>query len=360
MSGFTIEVTTTDACNFDCEYCFEREFEPKLSILDKNYELLTLRMNELMNSDWLKSIADTIQITFWGGEPSLNLQMIKNIVRDFKNDERVSFFIYTNGSRIKELLPILLSVKPRFRVQVSYDGMPIHDMRRKTRAGSVTSERIKESLHLLENNGIPFGLKSTVMHKDFKYVPKAWDDIYELNKQFHNKLKYALTVDYHNLKVDEYFNEIEDALMEVAGRERKYFKDNGEFLSNIFSASKRICQTDRMITIDTKGKVYFCHGCIYSESSEGLHFTSIFEDGFPKAVEDNFNMFVEKKGIPVEECIECIALSCLRCNVKKFENSNKVKLVDRWYDYPCQKELCSYYKLIGKIGRALIDIIKED
>jgi sulfatase maturation enzyme AslB (radical SAM superfamily) len=360
MSGFTIEVTTTDACNFDCEYCFEREFEPKLSILDKNYELLTLRMNELMNSDWLKSIADTIQITFWGGEPSLNLTMIKNIVRDFKNDERVSFFIYTNGSKIKELMPTLLSVKPRFRVQVSYDGMPIHDMRRKTRGGHVTSKNVKESLHLLEKNGIPFGIKSTVMHKDFKYIPEAWDDIYELDKQFNTNLRYALTVDYHNLKVNEYFNEIENALIKVAGRERKFFKDNERFLSNIFSANKRICQTDRMVTFDTKGRVYFCHGSIYSTCSDELYFTDMFQDNFAKTVEENFKRFNEKKGIPVEECVECIALSCLRCNVKKFENSSKDKLVDRWYDYPCQKELCSYYKLIGKIGRALVDIIKED
>lgn len=359
MSAFSIEVTTTDSCNFDCDYCFEREFNVTRSILDKNYDTLVERMNELIDSEWLDTIADDIQITFWGGEPSLNLTMIEDIVRDFKDDKRISFFIYTNGSRIEELLPTLMSVKPRFRVQVSYDGLPIHDLRRTDRKGEKTSHIIRKAITLLKENGIPFGLKSTVMYEDFKYIPEAWDDIYKLKQEFDKGIKYALTVDYHNIKVLDYIDEIEEALLKISRKEIKYHKETEEFLSNIFSSSKRICQTDRMITIDTKGKVYFCHGCIYSDVSEKLHFTDIFDDDFVKKVEDNFNKFSKGKEVPIEECSECVALSCLRCSVKKFENSSKSDLVEKWYDYPCQKDLCSYYKLIGKIGRAMFEIIKE-
>lgn len=359
MSGFTIEVTTTDSCNFDCEYCFEREFNVTKSILDKNYDTLVKKINELIDSEWLMSIADDIQITFWGGEPSLNLAMIENIVRDFKDDQRIKFYIYTNGSRIEELMPTLLSVKPRFRVQVSYDGLPIHDLRRTNHKGEKTSHIIRKAITLLKDNGIPFGLKSTVMYKDFKYVPQAWDDIYNLKKEFEDTIKYALTVDYHNVSFLEHVDEIEEALLKIAKKEIDYQKKTGEFFSNIFLPSKRICQTDRMITVDTKGKVYLCHGCIYSDQSDELHFTDIFDNDFVKKIEDNFRRFSKAKEIPVEECSTCVAVSCLRCSVKKFENSNKTDLVDKWYDYACQKELCDYYKLTGKIGRAIIEIIKE-
>lgn len=360
MSGFTIEVTTTDSCNFDCDYCFEREFNVTRSILDDNYTTLVKRINELIYSEWLMSIADDIQITFWGGEPTLNIPMIENIVRDFKDDQRIKFYVYTNGSRIEELMPTLLSVKPRFKVQVSYDGLPIHDLRRTNRKGNKTSQMIRKAITLLKDNGIPFGLKSTVMYEDFKHTPEAWDDIYSLKKEFDDTIKYALTVDYHNVNASEYIDEIEEALLKIARKEINYYKETGEFLSNIFSSSKRICQTDRMITVDTKGKVYLCHGCIYSDESDELYFTDIFDDSFVKKIEDNFNRFSKGKQVPVEECSNCVAVSCLRCSVKKFENSNKTDLVDKWYDYACQKDICEYYKLTGKIGRAVTEIIKEE
>jgi hypothetical protein len=86
---------------------------------------------------------------------------------------------------------------------------------------------------------------------------------------------------------------------------------------------------------------------------------SIFYESFADILKANYNYFFDSQQ-SIEECEHCVALTCLRCNVKKFEESKKENFLDRWHDYPCQSELCLYYKTAGRIGRALIALLKED
>lgn len=358
MTNFTIEVTTTQACNFNCEYCFERDFEPAVTILDKNISLLTSQISSIFNSNWASKF-DSFQITFWGGEPSLNMKMIDSIVEYFKDNEKVHYFIYTNGSNIDELIKVALKVKPRFRIQVSYDGQPLHDLRRKTKDGKETSVIVRESLKKLKQNDIPYSIKSTVTYKDFHYIPEVWNDFYELRKELGKDIRYGLTVDYHHIEFSKYKDIIEKTLIEIAKKEMRFYKEQGEFLTNIFSVNnKAICSTGSSITVDTDGKVYLCHGCIYSEENKSLEISSIFNDTFLNDIHKNYLLFQDIK-VP-SECDNCVALTCLKCSVKKYEHSSKSNLIERWTDYSVEKEICDYYKLSGRIGRAMLEILKED
>jgi len=367
-SKFSIELTTTQACNFKCEYCFENDCQvPDDNRLSKEIDYLVLSLKKLFLDEWFTSRFGSTQLTFWGGEPSLNMVFIERICNEFESYDNVGFYIYTNGSRIKDLLPILIRMKdksigsmPKFTVQLSYDGDPVHGMRRTTKDDSSSTELVREAIDLLHENDIKYSLKSTLSHKDFKYLPEIWEDIYFLYEAYGSKINYSVTIDYHNIEVGKYLNNLEEALIKVAKKEYVFYKEEGRFLSNIFSSNKKFCSAGKnMITVDVDGKLYLCHGCCYSDCASDFCTGSLFNTDLIEPIKHNYEIFY-KTNKSVDECERCVAISCLRCNVKKYEMSSKDIFLERWHDYPCQEELCLYYKTTGRIGRALIELIEED
>lgn len=350
MSKLSIEITVTNACSFRCHYCFESEFKDGCNFVSDNSNELIQRLRKLMRSAKINEIADEFYLNFWGGEPTLNYDLIYKIVDEFADDENVTFFVYTNGSRIRQMLPSLMRGGSKFSVQVSYDGCPIHDKRRRSVNDKPTSQIVLGGMDLLQQYNIPFTLKGTIIYEDFKYIDQAWDDFYNLRQRYGDNIFYSLTVDYHNVYFEDFKSTIEQGLIRVAKKEYKFYLENGYFLSNIFSDKKRTCNTANMFAIDTDGNMYPCHGGIYSD--DNLTFGNLFDNDYIDKIVNNHDRFIYER-TENEECSNCIALACTRCNVKKFELSEKTDFIERWTDFTSQKSLCDYFKLCGKIGRGL-------
>jgi radical SAM protein with 4Fe4S-binding SPASM domain len=363
---YGFEITTTEACNFRCRYCFERNHKPLEKTLTK--EILIVKIKELLETDWFKDQYCGIKLILWGGEPTLNNYLCTSLMMEFKDDERVCFFIYTNGSTTYEMLPTykLLKNQPfikdgqsKLTIQVSYDGLPLHDKNRLFVDGTTTSDMIYEAIAVLHKVGIDYGLKATMPWNDFKYLPQTWQDFKLLNDQFGSKIKYALTVDYYDVQFSQYRDEVEKALIKTAEKEIKFFKEKGYFLSNIFRNNRATCATGKsMCVINTNGDVLNCHGAIYSKCSKDLTYGNIFDEDFINSIERSNDLYRDNH-IEPDECKECFATSCLRCNVKKYEESDKESHLEKWFDYPAQKDLCEYYRLVGKISAAMGSIIRE-
>lgn len=359
LEEFVFELTTTQACNFVCSYCFENDCKiPSDNEITNRIDEVIERMKYIFDG-LLKSEFGSIKINFWGGEPTLNIDVIKKVVDAFEDDERISFFIFTNGSLIEKLLPILLRVKQRFQVQLSYDGEPVN-FRRKSKTGSYTTEIVRKAMQILHQNGIKFQIKSTIAYSDYHHLPEVWDDFKHIRETYGNHINYSVTVDYHHIEFDKYKDQIETALISVAKKELEYHKKTNSFLSNIFIPSKKYCGCGKtMLTIDVDGKAYYCHGCIYSDEKENFQFGNLFEKYFLEKIIANYEDFYDNQPV-IDDCEKCVALTCLRCNVTKYESSDKIYFRDRWYDFSSQKELCKYYKLAGRIGRAMLNILKEE
>jgi radical SAM protein with 4Fe4S-binding SPASM domain len=365
---YGLEITTTESCNYRCSYCFERCHEPDEGLL--NAKLIINRVKQLLKADWFNEQYSGIKLILWGGEPTMNMPLCKSLMEAFRTNERVCFFVYTNGSTIDNFMPTLKRLKnmpfikddlSKVTIQVSYDGNPIHDLRRKNAKGDPTSREVKRAIYELEKNKIDFGLKSTMTWKDFHLMPIAWYDIADLNYIYDkSNLKYSMTVDYYNVEFRKYKEQVEKALIKVAKQEFIFFKEHGYFLSNIFKSNRAFCATGKsMAVVNTNGDVYYCHGSIYSKCSDDLKYTSIFDKDFINSIE-KANKFLFENHIEPKECKECVASSCLRCNVKKYEESCKDTFKERWFDYPAQNELCEYYQLVGKIGAALRNLINKE
>jgi len=356
------------ANNFTVHNCFEREFVPENFLLEPVF--LIKKIKEFIESEWFKDTYSGIKLILWGGEPTMNMMLCKELLYAFADDPRVCFFIYTNGSTIDSLLPTLqlLKDKPFIKndpkkttIQLSYDGLPIHDDYRKDKKGKKTSPIVWKALDLLHKNNIEYGLKSTMPWDAYCYLSMTWGDFYSLHKEYGDNIRYSLTVDYYNVDFDKKI--VEEELVRVAKFEYKFYKKHGRFLSNIFRGNRAFCATGKnMATIDTNGDIYYCHGCIYSKDNKKLVYANIFEQDFINNIEKTHNYFKSDGDIfdEPEECKECISTMCLRCNVRKFEESKKTHFRDKWFDYTSQEKLCEYYKLVGKIGAALKLLIGEE
>jgi organic radical activating enzyme len=91
-----------------CTYCFEHgHFDKKQKPSDE----LTKNIKEkidyaISNKEFLRNF-DGFCINFWGGEPTLNQDFIEELINYYKENNRVHFFIYTNGYHFTERFILL-------------------------------------------------------------------------------------------------------------------------------------------------------------------------------------------------------------------------------------------------------------
>ncbi len=122
----SVTLTITERCDLACVYCYEHNktakqmsFETAKNIIDK----------ELINLDKYR-----YTIEFFGGEPFLNFDLIKQVVEYTLNNYRgyYHFFITTNGTQVHNEIQEWLTVhKNSVSVGLSLDGNKIpHNLNR--------------------------------------------------------------------------------------------------------------------------------------------------------------------------------------------------------------------------------------
>lgn len=378
MKQYSFDVSLTDDCNFACKYCIERGyFKPNYmqpDVADKIIEKITAM--EKLYPD-----LERIGIGFWGGEPTLNMPIIKKFTEAFRDDLKIYFMIFSNSYLFdEEFIQYIESFNTesfkRFRVQISYDGFPIHDICRVSRDNQLTGDVVRNNILKYAKRNIGLHLKSTVTFSVFKFMYAAYTDIVNLNDELgitddKDLLIYAPTLDYSELSTSaanlddpnvrsEYKSILEDQLQKIAAYECKR-NVNKEFTTSVFSwfdpkeSMRKNCGAGfeyQLINYD--GNVYVCHGCIYVNSKDDHYVTSIFEDDetFFNRLNDCTQKFKDFMNEP-EDCKSCDAIVCLRCNSLKYEQSIKSNYIDKWKDYKSQPFLCELYKSATNIIRAM-------
>jgi len=371
---FSIDLTVTANCNFNCTYCFEHEFFENKEFT--NYKLFFSQIKLLLNSDFFKNTYDILGIGFWGGEPSLNPKAIKTIYEYYKNNDKIKFFIYSNGSNFEPIYNILEECKnktlmghPKFAVQVSYDGLPVHDIFRKTKQNRLTGNKTRNAIIDLWKNKIPTVIKSTITPEAFKYLPEARKDILSMYEEypendFFRSDNYFPTIDYYNIdkytdkEIDIFKKELEKTLIKIAKEEIEYVKKNNKHFFSWFNPSKAICCAGKdMICINWDEKVYKCHGSVYEDESNEHQISNLKNPNFVDDIVKSNKLHSCDFAWEPEECKKCISTFCLRCNPVKYNNSKKLNYFEKWKDYTSQPKLCEFYKLNGKIVNAIKKLI---
>lgn len=159
-----LTIVPTMACNFDCPYCFETHKNEFMSenIMNKVLELFIKKLNH--------SELKIVNITWFGGEPLLALNIIKYLSLKFIEiceEKHIKFraSMVTNGYLINETVVKIFNECKINSVQITIDGTKKqHDNRRKLKGNSClgTYDTIINNVNLLNASKIPVSLRVNI------------------------------------------------------------------------------------------------------------------------------------------------------------------------------------------------------
>lgn len=361
---FTLEITTTALCNMDCTYCFEGVKVNKQRLDDK-LDTLKQRINEFLETPFFNDNYDLLNISFWGGEPTLNPELIINIIQEFQERDNVNFHIYTNGYDRRRMDMIVDAVDiSKLHVQISYDGKAINDIFRLSAGGKSTVDQVLGNLEYFGRKGVRISLKATIPMGGIGDLWPAWQDYKNIYDKYQDigdniNIQYAPTIDYVNTlppaDLGPMIEKFRKGMIRIAREEIKFYKEHGYFLCSWFGGgeTKVHCASGvHMHAIDVDGKSYACHGSLYSPNKQEMKAGDIMDDSFVNNIVGMSNAYGEHIREMSPICKDCVATTCMVCPVVSLDNSLNDDFSGRWTDR-WVGNMCGFFKAFGEIDRSV-------
>jgi sulfatase maturation enzyme AslB (radical SAM superfamily) len=421
LREFVFEITTTALCDLACTYCFEGEKTDRTKLTD--YETIFENIKFLQRSSYFMERFDSICITFWGGEPTLNPDIIIRAANAFKLNYGIKFMIYTNGYNAKNLNRILdhfksLDILNRLTIQVSYDGKVINDQYRLTKTGASTKKEVLNNfLNIVKDycdtgstgtTGLNFlSLKATIPLQALETVDTlidTWDEFYQIDNLIRVKypnlkninVQYSPTLDYVNIlpvnKKLELVKHFTTAITEIVKKEYQFYKKYNSFIMSWFKAGtsgynnlshRSHCSAgSNLIALNVDGSLNFCHGSLYIKDSKDLKMSLNFMEPLMETGYNEIVAFLERYKIAenynVENlnsvCTDCAATYCAMCpaaiyslNKARTGNQSTSEIpessstqIQNLYNNDNEFNNCIFYKSFGSIDRILHKMLKEN
>ena len=128
----------TSRCNLDCEYCFTK-FDEKYIQASSNYEVGKAVIDFLL----INSTATTVGLSFFGGEPLLEKELMKDVIGYAKKRGKIArknftFGLTTNATLLDEELVRWLK-ENQVSMILSLDGLPHPENKRVFPSGNLVA-----------------------------------------------------------------------------------------------------------------------------------------------------------------------------------------------------------------------------
>lgn len=252
-----VKIHVSNACNLRCKYCYaEGGNYGKCSKL-MNLEIAEKIVRYINTSEELKHIN---YITFFGGEPLLNPEIIEYICENTCQRE-VEYLLQTNGTVLDDNILRILK-KYHIILTISLDGPEeINDFNRIDLKGNGTYKKIIENLQKMKEYGILTQAVEATLSKEFiDYYSKVQiaDFIYDVTGIKEIKVDYDCNLDRSDFSGIGEIKAFFERCME-----KKYILDNGacNVISRFLSQTKSeyICSAGNgIISIDVEGNIFPC------------------------------------------------------------------------------------------------------
>lgn len=166
----------TSRCNLNCRYCYVQKTQ--LS------EDLDIGLASKVVDYFLSKNPDRFYLSFTGGEPSLRMDLIRQLVNQVEHSNcQPAFHISTNGLLDEDQIHFLL--QHHFSISVSMDSIPeIHDTLRFSAEGQKTASEVEDTLKVLAEREALFQVRATLQGEGVFAFPKAIDYWHSLGVKF--------------------------------------------------------------------------------------------------------------------------------------------------------------------------------
>jgi len=211
----SLTIAPTKACNFACKYCYELD-RVKSDMSDE----VIVKIKQFIEKH---SLVRKLEITWYGGEPLLELEKIRVINRGIaETGKKYDSFIITNGFCLNKKTRDLLDELKVSRIQITLDGTrETHDKRRHLLEGGGTYDTIVSNIDGLMKSSWSGRLLIRVnidkqIKTEFLDVYKFIEDRYpeKFNKQI--EVYPGFLYDYDNQKNDLFLDSKEKGSFVVA------------------------------------------------------------------------------------------------------------------------------------------------
>ncbi len=260
----SLTIAPTMECNFHCPYCYEngkRYNTMSKEVVDRTISFIKTNMRSSKN----------LNITWYGGEPLLELDIIKKITNSIESRNHYKSTIVTNGYLLTEENARILKSLNIQRAQVTIDGPPeIHNARRRLSDGGDTFFVILNNIERAINY-IEITIRINVDKTNMIHANAILDHLE--NRGILNKVNlYLAPVDNVNSSCNapNCYKDFEFALEEIKFIENNHKRKNG--IVSLPGYNPYICGavSSSSFVIGPLGDIYKCWDQIgYSENSIG-------------------------------------------------------------------------------------------
>lgn len=314
-----LDINVTSTCNLGCKYCSEGhnpDMPDLAKIENSKTDVKTQDIIKFISKVHEKKPNEVIDISFWGGEPMMNMTYCIDLMTFYAKNKNVKFFFYTNGTYIKKYKDNLYAINKllgpdRLAIQISFDGEAINDVERLTKKDGSTTKVVKQAFEVLGEIGIKRSIKSVITPRTFHLIYEAFVDVVNIpgnSNYFPTPDTYA---DYDPEKVDQYYEDLKVGLSKIA----KYIYDNNLPTESFgwFRNSRALCSAGiNYFSINLDGAISPCHGTMYEEHSDH-EFANLHDEGIVEILDRTTEKYRDLISHMNDDCTNCKSLFCMKC-----------------------------------------------
>lgn len=302
----SISLMVSNSCNMNCIYCFNDGGElPEDSNKAMDFQTAKKAVDYLMENS-----NNNRGIDFFGGEPLLNFDLIKQIVNYCNSLGKFQYSMITNGTVLNTKIMEFLQ-KNNFHVVVSYDSI-LQETQRPVNNSIFDSNIVKMNLIILKQN-LPrseISIRTILTSKTIPYIREIIQEAKDLDIRILFGLATLPSDDLLNVSKKDY-----NLFLDIIEKELflNWDKGNVDQFTGITSIPNLILQlmTGKQkyyscglgydqVGISATGKIYPCHRFI------GINGTEIgdLDNGIDQEIYRKYALkFVDN----IEECSNCWA-----------------------------------------------------
>ncbi|MBF0651080.1 radical SAM protein [Dysgonomonas sp. GY75] len=310
-------IVVTENCNFNCKYCFISEtvnankinkvmtqegVQASVALLQRTYER--------QQTDYDKTI------TFYGGEPLLNYDIIKFFIEEIELIKRteywpddVRFAIITNGSLLTSEIIEFLKAN-RISIGISYDIDKSAHSNRISKNNKDTFDIVREKIELCKTEQIPFSLSITITENIIKNKEAILEEILKINP---TTVAFNLLIPNHKiLQNNSYYENATGFMIDIFKvlRKQGIYEDRVMRKVQAFSVNKLYlydcCASGgNQYTITPSGEIGICHGYL---NNRKYFSANVFDKNFDFRENIDFNYWKKRSPLFMEKCFDCECL----------------------------------------------------